>query len=159
MLNFDKIPDTLYTKPVAGEYVLVVKESKIVKAKESQSLMLQNNYASEDGSVKVNYDNSPFMDKDNNPINYGLVKIKKLTTAMGLNLTGNIDPKIIPALIMGKKFKVKLDVTANEKYLEIKDINSIAPAEDTVMPDVKPSDFLKEVEKDVTVDVEDPWSL
>ena len=52
MLNFDKIPDSLNTKPTAGTYTLVIKESKITTSSKG-TVMLQNNYATEDGKIKV----------------------------------------------------------------------------------------------------------
>lgn len=154
MLNFDNIPDTLQTKSEPGIYTLVVKESKIVKATKSGSMMIQNNYVSEDGNTKVNYDNCPYMDKDGNLINYGLVKLKKICKAIGVELKGNIDPMIIPPLLIGKKFAVKLDLDDKGKYLEIKDIDSIAPASAN-KENASPFDF----QNDVDVTVDNNWNI
>lgn len=146
MLNFDKIPDSLNTKPTAGTYTLVIKESKITTSSKG-TVMLQNNYATEDGKIKINYDNCPLEDASGNPCTFGLVKLKKLITATKVNVTGEIDPKILPPLLIGKKFKATCELTKDEKYLEIRNINSIVEA------DFEEEDIFKDIK------TEDPWSI
>ena len=80
-------------------------------------------------------------------LGFGLVKLKKLITATKINVTGEIDPKILPPLLIGKKFKATCELTKDEKYLEIRNINSIVEA------DFEEEDIFKDIK------TEDPWSI
>lgn len=122
-LSFDAMPDNAFAPREEKEYNLTITECKLVTAN-TGTKMIQFTHTADEG-FKVNYDNCPIYDSTGGTINFGLAKLKKILIAVDVKPAGEFDPSILPPLLLGKKFRVKLELDDNKKYLGIKDINTI----------------------------------
>lgn len=165
ILNLDEIP-TSGAKHQPGPRVLKCTEAKEVVSQTKGSRMIQFSWESCDADkVKINYDNCPYLTADNQPISFGLNKLKKYIDAMGIQLPKNnagkttLDTSIIPALVLGKKIMV--NCVQNEKgYLTIdSDLSTIAPVPVSGnTQNITPNDFMNTTDNDTTIDPSE-WDL
>jgi hypothetical protein len=123
-LNFDRLPkeEDLYPSNEPGIYTLRIIKAEKQLAKTSGSLMLQCDYETVGlpTNFKINYDNYVIEDAQGNPVNFGLVKLRKLLEAINVIPQGEFDIAILPPLIIGKVFRAKLDRDrTNPKYLRV----------------------------------------
>ena len=128
-LNLDKMPDSAFAKKEEKDYNVTITECKLVTAT-TGTKMIQCTYTTDEG-IKVNFDNCPVYDSTGATITFGLAKLKKILTATDVKPVGNFQPSILPPLLIGKKFRVKLELDDKGKYLVIKNIDTIKPVENT----------------------------
>lgn len=135
--SFDTLPEGASSQE-SGNYNLVIVRAEDMVAS-TGSKMLQLDYQIKGTESKVRFDNLPYETADGKQIAFGLSKLKKILTAVGLKPEGTFTMKMISKLIIGKEFNVNLDKDETSGYLKLKDINSITKS---LPNDPKPEDFV-----------------
>ena len=146
--RLDAMPDTL--GPVKGTHKLTIIEAKEVTAS-TGSKGVQFTYSIDDGAFKLNYDNCPMVTKDQQPIQFGQVKLKRIIDATKTNVIEFTLP-LICKLLLNKSFLAELVPGGKDnKYLVLGNIDTITECPTTVQ-----TDNVRRVEPtDITTDEED----
>lgn len=120
--NFNELPTK--TSGISEGYAkLTIIEAKEVIAK-TGAHMLQLTYMVNDSKFKINFDNIVLTDKNQEPSNFGLVKLRKLLEALELDSIGEFTVKIlIKKYLIGKSFYAYIEKNKDNDFYNIGNID------------------------------------
>lgn len=149
-LNMGKLPKDQAPPIEAGDHVLEIVEATAKRSDRSKSIMIvtTNKIITDKGpsNFTIN-DYLALFDSEDNDIEFGQYKLRRLLEATQTTFEGDLKPSEIAALMEGKKYKARLEEEEfnGKKQLKIKDPDSMEPvsqaeSKDEGLPDIASDD-------------------
>lgn len=161
-LNMGKLPKDQAPPIEPGDHVLQIVEATAKRSESKGSIMIVtvNKILTDRGPTNFTInDYLALFDKDNNDIDFGQYKLRRLLEATKTTFEGDLKPSEIAALMEGKKYKATLEEEEfnGKKQLKIKDPDSMKPVsqtenKDESLPDIASDD---EATEEVEAAIED----